>query len=218
MEGPIVLSVFVMLSRLLARVVLPPRMFWRNGGDKLFPTQAEHQIVRLGATATSGRTPRAARSRPAQSGSNVFSHHIRLRPVRLPALTKATCSREDFGMLVRSVLPRLIIVLASGFCLVQTRAADAPVDFKRDIEPIFVKRCSECHGPDKKKGGLRLDSKAEAMKGGKSGKAAIAPGKSSESEMIRRVTTDDMDDRMPPKGDPLDKAQIAALRAWMDQG
>ncbi|HEY6229192.1 MAG TPA: DUF1549 domain-containing protein, partial [Verrucomicrobiae bacterium] len=133
-------------------------------------------------------------------------------------MTNAVLAREDFGMLVRSVLPRLAVFFAGAFCFVMSRAADAPIDFKRDIEPIFVKRCSECHGPDKVKGGLRLDSKAEAMKGGKSGKAAIVPGKSSESEIIRRVTTDDPDDRMPSKGAPLEPAQIAALRAWMDQG
>jgi mono/diheme cytochrome c family protein len=117
-------------------------------------------------------------------------------------------------MLVRSVLLHLFLVV-SATLVRQCVAADNAVDFKRDIEPIFVKRCSECHGPDKHKGGLRLDLKAEAMKGGKSGKPAIAPGKSSESEIIRRVTTDDADDFMPPKGARLEPAQVAALRAWM---
>lgn len=117
-----------------------------------------------------------------------------------------------------SVLPRLVIALAAALCFLPSRAAEAPIDFKRDIEPIFVKRCSECHGPDKQKGGLRLDAKAEAMKGGKSGKPAIAPGKSSESEILRRVSTDDPDDVMPPKGARLEPSQVAALRAWMDQG
>lgn len=119
-------------------------------------------------------------------------------------------------MLVRPDFARLRYVIVALLCACVSRAAE--VDFARDIQPIFIKRCFECHGPDKVKGGLRLDAKAEAMKGGKSGKPAIAPGKSSESELIRRVATDDMDDRMPPKGEPLEPAQIAALRAWMDAG
>jgi mono/diheme cytochrome c family protein len=121
-------------------------------------------------------------------------------------------------MFVRSVLPRLFVGCVGVLTLARAHSYSAEVDFKRDIEPIFVKRCSECHGPDKVKGGLRLDSKAEALKGGKSGKAAIAPGHSSESEIIRRVTTEDVDDRMPPKGERLEAAQVAALRAWMDAG
>ena len=94
----------------------------------------------------------------------------------------------------------------------------ASVDFLREVEPILVKRCSECHGPDQQKGGLRLDSRAEALKGGKSGKAAIVPGKADESEFIRRVVTTDKDDVMPAKGDRLTAEQIATLRAWINEG
>src|SRR5207237_6034612 len=94
----------------------------------------------------------------------------------------------------------------------------ATIDFRREIEPIFVKRCSECHGPDKQKSDLRLDQRSAALRGGKSGKPAIIPGKSSESEVIRRVTTTDPDDLMPSKGEPLTPEQIEALRSWIDQG
>jgi mono/diheme cytochrome c family protein len=97
-------------------------------------------------------------------------------------------------------------------------APAATVDFRRDIEPIFVKRCSECHGPDKQRNNLRLDVKAEAFKGGKSGKPAILPGNSAESEIIVRVTSSDPDEVMPSKGERLTAEQIAALRAWIDQG
>src|SRR5258706_16309712 len=63
------------------------------------------------------------------------------------------------------------------------------VDFPRDIQPIFVKRCFECHGPDKQKNELRLDRKTDALRGGKSGKPLLVPGKSAQSELIDRVTT-----------------------------
>ncbi|MBI4658014.1 MAG: PSD1 domain-containing protein [Verrucomicrobia bacterium] len=112
-------------------------------------------------------------------------------------------------------------VLAAASVLFAARVHSQPsqkVDFVRDIQPVFVKRCSECHGPDKQKGGLRLDLKAQALRGGESGTPLVVPGKSSESELIRRVTSDDSDDVMPAKGARLDAEQIQRLRAWIDQG
>jgi hypothetical protein len=97
-------------------------------------------------------------------------------------------------------------------------ALGAPIDFRRDIEPIFVKRCSECHGPDLQKAKLRLDRKAEALKGGKSGKPLLIPGRSAESELIARVTATDPDDVMPAKGERLTPDQIDLLKRWIDEG
>ncbi|HEV3167428.1 MAG TPA: PSD1 and planctomycete cytochrome C domain-containing protein, partial [Isosphaeraceae bacterium] len=77
--------------------------------------------------------------------------------------------------------------------------------------------CYECHGPAKHKGSLRLDRKAEALKGGASGEAFEA-GKSSESLLIEYVAGVDPDMVMPPKGDRLSAEQIGLLRAWIDQG
>ncbi len=114
---------------------------------------------------------------------------------------------------------------AFWFCLAGTllgergMAADSPkVDFSRDIQPIFIKRCYECHGPDKQKNDLRLDHKEDAFRGGKSRKPIFAPGKSAESHLIERVTAKDPDEIMPNKGEPLTAEQIALLRAWIDQG
>src|SRR4051812_35802480 len=117
------------------------------------------------------------------------------------ALTKRWGAVESWAMFVSPLFSRWLRFGAACACAfgVSVFAAEGAIDFKRDIEPIFVKRCTECHGPDKQKSGLRLDNKADALKGGKSGKAAIAPGHSSESEILRRVTTEDADDLMPPK-------------------
>ncbi len=128
-----------------------------------------------------------------------------------PPLTNAAWALEGFAMFARSVL--MLCAAASISAL-----AAEKVDFARDIAPIFVKRCTECHGPDEQKSGLRLDNKAGAFKGGKSGVPTITPGHSSTSELLRRVTTDDADDVMPPKGARLEPGQVAALRAWIDQG
>jgi hypothetical protein len=97
--------------------------------------------------------------------------------------------------------------------------APGPVDFERDVRPLFAERCYTCHGGEKQKGGLRLDRKAEALAGGDSGKV-IVPGQSAESLLIKNVAGLDPDNIMPPKGkgEPLTKTQIALLRAWIDAG
>ncbi|MBI3877142.1 MAG: PSD1 domain-containing protein [Verrucomicrobia bacterium] len=96
-------------------------------------------------------------------------------------------------------------------------AASGAVDFARDIQPLFVKNCYSCHGPDKQKNGLRLDLKAAALAGGDSGKV-IVPGKSAESKLIHLVAGLVPDTVMPQKGERLASAQVAKLRAWIDAG
>ncbi len=96
-------------------------------------------------------------------------------------------------------------------------AAAIEVDFARDVQPLLVDRCVKCHGPEKQKGGLRLDAKVAAAKGGDEGKA-FEPGKSAESLLIHLVAGLDEDKVMPPKGERLTAAQIGMLRAWIDQG
>ena len=95
--------------------------------------------------------------------------------------------------------------------------AKTTADFTRDIQPLFADRCVKCHGPEKQKGGLRLDVKAAALKGGDDGKA-IEPEKSAESLLIHLVAGLDEDKVMPPKGERLTPEQIGLLRAWIDQG
>ena len=93
-----------------------------------------------------------------------------------------------------------------------------PVDFAKDILPIFEKSCFSCHGPDKQKGDYRLDSPAAALKGGENYTPAIKPGDSANSPLIHLVSGLVPDSKMPAKGDPLTKEQIGLLRAWIDQG
>jgi len=96
--------------------------------------------------------------------------------------------------------------------------ASRQIDFLKDIQPILTNTCFECHGPEKQKGGLRLDQKAAALKGGDTGPLLVA-GKSAESLLIQAVTGTKEDlVRMPKKRDPLTDEQIGLLRAWIDQG
>ena len=104
----------------------------------------------------------------------------------------------------------LLTVLFSARALI-----GAPVDFNREVRPIFSEHCYACHGPDegKRKAGLRLDREEEAFKELKSGEHAIVPGDLEKSAMVKRITTSDQDDIMPPvkHGKPLSKEQIDTL-------
>jgi hypothetical protein len=91
-------------------------------------------------------------------------------------------------------------------------------DFGRDIEPIFKSRCLHCHGPEKRKGGLLLNTRASALLPTDAGRRAIVPGDSKGSELIRRVQAKDSDVRMPPTGEPLSGEQADRLRKWIDRG
>ncbi|MEO7651007.1 MAG: PSD1 and planctomycete cytochrome C domain-containing protein, partial [Bryobacteraceae bacterium] len=102
--------------------------------------------------------------------------------------------------------------------LFTTHAAAAVPDFARDIQPIRAKRCVSCHGSKVQLHGLRLDRRADALKGGGSGVPAIVPGKSAQSLLIKYVNGEDREVIMPPSGDRLKPEEIALLRAWIDGG
>lgn len=93
----------------------------------------------------------------------------------------------------------LALALAAG-PLAAAAASPATVDFNRDIRPILSDNCFACHGPDEKarKANLRLDVRESALAPVKSGAVAIIPGNASQSELIKRITTKDADDVMPP--------------------
>ena len=92
------------------------------------------------------------------------------------------------------------------------------IDFRKDIEPILQKHCLRCHGADKRKGGLLLTSRKDALTPADSGLAALVPGAAKKSELMRRVLTNDKDERMPPSGPGLTAVEIERLRNWIDQG
>lgn len=93
------------------------------------------------------------------------------------------------------------------------------VDFERDIEPILEERCVQCHREKKHKAGLRLDSKSAAMAGSYFGtEPVIVPGDAEDSVLFQRISHADEDERMPPRGEGLDQAQIELLRRWIDEG
>ncbi|MBE7500583.1 MAG: DUF1553 domain-containing protein [Verrucomicrobiales bacterium] len=96
------------------------------------------------------------------------------------------------------------------------------IEFNRDIRPLLSDNCFACHGPDtaKVKGGLRLDLREAALRPARSRKAAIVPGDPEASELVRRITTSDEDDLMPPPESHkvLTDAQRELLKRWIAEG
>lgn len=96
--------------------------------------------------------------------------------------------------------------------------AHPSIDFNTQVKPILNAKCITCHGGVKKKAGFSVLFREEAMGVGESGKRAIIPGDPDNSEMIRRLTSKDPEERMPYKHPPLNEAEISTLRQWIKQG
>ena len=88
--------------------------------------------------------------------------------------------------------------------------------FEEEVRPILANRCYECHGPDKKKGGLRLDNLTDFQAGGNSGTVVVA-GKPKESMLIDAIHHTDPDFSMPPE-EKLPAKEIAVLEKWVTLG
>ena len=118
-----------------------------------------------------------------------------------------------------------LVVFVHLFGLLSSTPASGSerVEFNRDIRPILSDHCYACHGPDEKsrKAGLRLDIREPAFTPAKSGAIPLVPRYPAKSELIRRITTDDEDDRMPPAkkgGKPLSAKQVELLKQWSRKG
>ena len=110
-----------------------------------------------------------------------------------------------------------ILALAGVLAAQLPPPASGPIDFQRDVQPIFVQRCYACHGPALQTSGFRLDDGEAALKGGNSG-PAIKRGDSASSPLILRTAHVAGQIAMPPAAAGLTPQQIGILRAWIDQG
>jgi len=109
-------------------------------------------------------------------------------------------------------------LVALGFVTLTVNSHAAPIDFVRDIRPIFKTHCYDCHSGENRKSGLRLDVKSAGMKGGDNHGPDIVPGKPGESPLVRFLTTANEEEIMPPKGGPLSAAEIALITRWVAEG
>src|SRR5262249_18557367 len=129
--------------------------------------------------------------------------------------------RSRRGLRTGTLGRRVISLACVSVCLLACMASapswggppQKPIDFAHDIVPVFKARCAECHTRAKSRGSFSLDTREAMLKS-----EAVAPGKSGESELIERVTSDAPDYRMPQKGPRLPPDEVGRLKAWIDQG
>jgi len=122
------------------------------------------------------------------------------------------------GRLPRAASRPVVATLAAAAWALSSIAAQAatPVEhFETVIRPLLATHCQSCHGPEAAKGGLRLDSLVEVLRGGDSGAAAV-PGDPAASALIAAVRHESV--AMPPDRDRLPDGAIAALEAWVTDG
>lgn len=110
-----------------------------------------------------------------------------------------------------------VVALVVAMSPLSLLPAEEPVDYLRDIKPIFRARCYACHGALKQESGLRLDTGHSIRKGGDSG-AAVVPEKPEGSLLLERISAKEAVERMPPEGEALSADQIARIRHWIAQG
>jgi cytochrome c553 len=95
-------------------------------------------------------------------------------------------------------------------------AAEADAEFfEKHVRPVLVENCFSCHGPKRQQAGLRLDSRAAALKGNDAG-PVLVPGEPDKSRLIHAVRYDG-DPKMPPKG-KLPAEAVEALTVWVKSG
>ncbi|MEO8765675.1 MAG: DUF1553 domain-containing protein [Ginsengibacter sp.] len=109
----------------------------------------------------------------------------------------------------------ILLIFTLAFTYISNRT---PVDFTTQVKPIINKYCITCHGGVRQKAGFSLLFREEALANTKSGKPAIIPGDADNSEIIRRLTLNDPEERMPYKHDPLSKENIDIIRRWINEG
>lgn len=122
------------------------------------------------------------------------------------------------GVWIRRIarLASLPCRVLAGVCTLAAMPCFGAVDFVTEVQPVLTAKCLGCHAGASAQAGLRLHTRADLLTGGASG-AAIVPGKSAESLLVKRISGQ-QGLRMPPVGPPLDERTIAIIRAWIDEG
>jgi mono/diheme cytochrome c family protein len=159
-----------------------------------------------------------AESLPRKAGRQAHSvvHRVPPRPCISPLVIVMKMLRHSVLSNPLAILARLgaLVTFMEAAALAGGAGRDRAVDFAHDVVPVLKKHCVQCHGGKESKGGFSLNGRELILD-----KEAAIPGKAGESWLIDLLTSDDPDLQMPPKTRPrVPAAEIALLRAWIDQG
>ncbi|MCA9061943.1 MAG: PSD1 domain-containing protein [Planctomycetaceae bacterium] len=117
---------------------------------------------------------------------------------------------------------RRILAALIGLLLIPADASAqesvSSISFIRDVRPIFDRHCVSCHGADLQEGGLRLDVRDAALRGGENYSPALVPGQPEQSPLWLFVRNDEADLLMPPKGTRLSVEEVQTLKQWIESG
>ncbi len=97
------------------------------------------------------------------------------------------------------------------------KSQDTMIDFAADVRPILVMHCLKCHNAEMHRGGLRLDTRSGAVRGGDSGQLVLG-GTLKTNELYARVASHERSYRMPKNAEALPAAEIETIRRWVQQG
>src|SRR5262245_30304318 len=105
-------------------------------------------------------------------------------------------------------------------CVLALPASASAADpaFLPDVAPVLVSRCASCHNGAKARGDYKLNTFENLLQPGASGANVVVPGKPEESELYRRLVSDNPKERMPPGDDPLSADEIDAVKKWIAAG
>ncbi len=120
-----------------------------------------------------------------------------------------------FPAALKWLIPSICLVVVGVYL---TGFGEQKTDFNTEVKPILNRKCMSCHGGVKKNGGFSLLFRTDALEKTESGKSALIPGDPDHSEMIRRLTLDDPEERMPYGENPLTEAEIHTLKKWVKEG
>jgi hypothetical protein len=139
------------------------------------------------------------------------------RSLAVAARNRARANRGSRGFRAATARERYALLILAPFLA----GAATTVDFQRDVRPILAANCLQCHGPDNatRQAGLRLDTR-EGIFGNRPSGAPVTPGKPEASRVFQRISAAKPALRMPPPQahKELTAAQIATVRAWIEQG
>lgn len=112
----------------------------------------------------------------------------------------------------------IVLVSRVSWAALAGTVAQESVGYFEEIKPLFAVHCYKCHDAETHKGGFQLETRSQALKGGNSGDPAVVPSASAHSELVRRITSTDPDEQMPPKGLRLAPDEVARIKQWIDEG
>lgn len=184
----------------------------RAAGKPALPlTDAQVEPVLAGIEASLARFDDANRREASQSHDAFWQkrHAIAKEWVKKNPAPKPPRAGHPVDAFIDAKIEKALVASAS--------TSDAAKLFHGEVLPVLREECFRCHG-EKEKGGLKLNTREAALRGGDSEVPAIVPGDPAASELIERVRTDDEDLVMPPTGERLSKEQIARLEAWIRDG